>query len=182
MGQAIPGVVPATEKEATVMVTWPSLAATGYGCTWGRIYESEVGINLLGIPVTFGRIMALVSIPAILPMYFHMLVPKLPFVVAGVPNPWCLRYRLTNRRVLVEQPFGGGEQRSVSLDRFDSIEPEQQPGQAWYKAADLVFKNGDVETFRLPGVAHPQSFLSTCMKARAGFVGVQMARQSGAAV
>jgi hypothetical protein len=99
--------------------------------------------------------------------------------VFGVPNPACRRYRLTNRRVIVEQPFGGGEQQSVSLDRFDSIELDVLPGQRWYPAADLVFRNGQIETFRLKGVPHAEPFRQTCMKAHLVFVGVVKAQRMG---
>ena len=182
MRQAISGVTPASEREVTIMTVWPSLAATAYGRWWGRRFESRIGLSLLGVPLTLGRLLALISIPFILPLYFHMLIPRLPGIVFGVPNPSCRRYRLTNRRVIVEQPFGGGEQQSVSLDRFDSIDLEIQPGQAWYPAGDLVFRNGAVETFRLLGVPHPEPFLHTCMKAHQVFVGVQKAQQAGVAV
>ena len=182
MTAAIAGVVSDQEKEITVMTVWPSISATAYGRWWGRRYENELGITLFGVPVTVGRLMALVSIPFILPLYFHMLVPKLPFVVFGFPNPGCLRYRLTNRRVVVEQAFGGDEQQSVSLDRFDTVEIETLPGQGWYPAGDLIFRNGQIETFRLSGVPHPQAFRQTCLKAHTGFVGVQKARHMGAAV
>jgi len=182
MAQAIAGVVPDTEKEVTVMTVWPSLAATAYGRWWGRRYANPTGMTLFGVPITVGRILALMSIPAILPVYFHMLIPRIPLVVFGVANPSCRRYRLTNRRVIVEQAFGGGEQQSVSLDRFNAIELEVEPGQEWYPAGNLVFRLGEVETFRLVGVPHPQPFLQTCLKAHAGFVGVQRAREIGAAV
>lgn len=182
MAQAIAGVVPDTEKEVTVMSVWPSISATAYGRWWGRRYANDFGITLFGIPITVGRITALLSIPFILPVFFHMIIPKLPFVVFGVHNASCRRYRLTNRRVLVEQSFGGGEQQSVSLDRFDSIEIDVQPGQEWYPAGDLIFRNGQIETFRLLAVPHPEAFKHTCLKARAGFVGVQEARKAGAAV
>jgi hypothetical protein len=182
MTSAIAGVVPATEREVTVMTVWPSIAATGYGRWWGRVFANQIGFTLLGIPITLGRIMALVSIPFILPVYFHMLTPRLPFVFWGVWNPACRRYRLTNRRVVVEQGFGGGEQQSVSLDRFDAVAVEVQPGQAWYPAGDLVFRLGKVETFRLVGVPHPESFRRTCLKAHDGFVGVLQAREQGVAV
>lgn len=182
MAQAIAGVVPDTEKEVTVMTVWPSLAATAYGRWWGRRFANNTGISLFGVPITIGRILALVSIPLILPVYFHMIVPRLPFVVFGWPNSACRRYRLTNRRVIVEQAFGGGEQQSVSLDRFDAIDLVVQPGQAWYPAGDLHFRLGEIETFRLVGVPHPQGFRHSCLKAHAGFVGVQQARQAGAAV
>ena len=182
MSQAIAGVVPDTEKEVTVMTVWPSLGAMAYGRWWGRRFANSFGISILGIPCTLGRILALVSIPFILPFYFLMVLPRLPFVVFGIVNPFCRRYRLTNRRIVVEHAFGGGEQQSVSLDRFDSVEIEVLPGQEWYPAGDLIFRNGQIETFRLSGVPHPEAFRSTCLKTHAGFVGVQQARDIGAAV
>lgn len=177
MAQAIAGVVSDLDKEVTVMTVWPSLAANGFGRWWGRMFEATSGISVFGVPI-----LALLSVPVILPIYFLMVLPRVPFVVFGVQNPFCRRYRLTNRRVLVEQAFGGGEQQSVSLDRFDTVEIDVQPGQGWYPAGDLVFRNGDVETFRLFGVPHPEAFRHTCLKARDGFVGVQKAREIGAAV
>ncbi|MCC6491643.1 MAG: PH domain-containing protein [Pirellulales bacterium] len=180
MPQPIAGVTPASEREATIMTVWPSLAATAYGRWWGRRFENRLGMTLFGIPLTLGRLLALVSIPLILPLYFHMLLPRIPGIVFGVPNPACRRYRLTNRRVLVEQPFGGGEQKSVSLDRFSAIDIEVQPGQGWYPAGDLVFRDGPIETFRLLGVPHPEAFRQTCLKAHQVFVGVEKARQLGA--
>ncbi len=182
MSDAIAGVSPVNEKEVTIMTVWPSIAATAYGRWWGRRFANTVGLTLFGLPITLGRLMALVSIPFILPVYFHMLIPKLPFVFWGIHNEACRRYRLTNRRVIVEQAFGGGEQQSVSLDRYDSIEIQVLPGQEWYPAGDLIFRNGQVETFRLSGVPHPQPFRHTCLKARDGFVGVQKARDQGVAI
>ena len=187
MAQAIAGVVPDTEKEVTVMTVWPSLGATAFGRWWGRRFDNPVGITLFGVPITVGRLVALLSVPIILPVYFLMVLPRIPFVVFGVKNPYCKRYRLTNRRVIVELAFGGDELQSVSLDRFDSIEIEVEPGQRWYPAGNLIFrqsdgKGGDVETFRLIGVPHPEAFSHTCLKAHAGYVGVLQARQAGAAV
>ena len=86
MAQAIAGVVPDTEKEVTVMAVWPSIAATAYGRWWGRRFANDIGITLFGVPITVGRLLALVSIPAILPVYFHMVIPKLPFIVFGIYN------------------------------------------------------------------------------------------------
>ena len=173
MGQAIPGVVPAVVREATIMTVWPTLAAFGVGRLWGRAYEIQGGITLFGIPFTVGRLIALLSVPFILPPYFLTLLPG---------SPMCRRYRLTNRRVVVERPYGGGEQQSVSLDRFDTIDVVELPGQRWYRAGELVFRNGEIETFRLSGVPNPETFRQTCLKARQGFVGVQKAREIGAAV
>ncbi len=182
MIQPVAGVAPATLEEVTVMTIWPSVAATGWGRFWGRLCSIEAGGSIFGIPVTVGRLLALVSIPFILPVYFHMLVPRLPFVVLGVVNGACRRYRLTNRRVIVEHAMGCGEQRSVTLDRFDNIDVDVLPGQAWYHTGDLVFKLGAVETFRISGVPRPETFRQTGTKAQMSFAGVGKAREIGAAV
>lgn len=155
------------------MTIWPTLGAFAVGRWWGRRFENDLGITVFGIPITVGRLLALASIPFILPPYFLTLLPF---------SPMCRRYRLTNRRVLVERPYGGGEEQSVSLDRFDAIEVDVLPGQAWYPAGDLVFRHGATETLRLAGVPHPESFRQTCLKASQSFVGVQKARDAGAAV
>lgn len=72
----------------------------------------------------------------------------------------------------------GEEMKSVQLNRFDAIEIEQQEGQEWFDAGDLVFLQAGHETFRLPGIAHPEAFKSTCMKAHMAYVGVQDALQT----
>jgi hypothetical protein len=98
-----------------------------------------------------------------------------------IRNPLNWHYRLTNRRVVVESLFGG-ELNGVSLDRFDTIETVVEPGQAWYKAGDLVFRQGAVETFRIWGVPRPETFRQTCLKARMSYVGVQQAKAAGVAM
>jgi hypothetical protein len=181
MKQAISGVAPSQLKEVTVMTVWPSLSATGFGRFWGRLFALEYGFPIFGVPLTVGRLMALASIPFMLALYFLMRLPRFPFVLIGIKNPFCWQYRLTNRRVVVENLFGG-EIKSVALDRFDTIETVVEPGQAWFKAGDLVFRQGTTETFRIWGVPRPETFRQTCMKARMSFVGVQQARAAGAAI
>ncbi len=67
------------------------------------------------------------------------------------------------------------EVKSIELDRFDTIDIDCKPGQAWFAAGDLVFKRGDVETFRLEGVSRPESFRQTCLKSHLSYVGVKQA-------
>jgi hypothetical protein len=181
MKHAIPGVAPAQLQEVTVMTVWPSLSATGFGRFWGRLFGLDYGPRLFGVPLTVGRLIALASIPFMLALYFLMRLPRFPLVIIGIKNPWCRHYRLTNRRVVVENPFGD-EIKSTSLDRFDSIDIVIEPGQAWFKAGDLVFRLGATETFRIWGVPRPETFRQTCLKARMSFVGVQQARAAGVAV
>jgi hypothetical protein len=181
MSSPIAGVAPSQLKEVTAMTVWPSLSATGIGRFWGRLYGLEIGFRLFGVPITVGRLLALASIPFIVPLYFLMRLPRFPGVVLGIKNPWCWQYRLTNRRLIMENPFGG-ELKSISLDRFDAIDVVVEPGQASYHAGDLVFRQGQVETFRIWGVPRPETLRQTCLKARASYVGVKKARADGVAV
>jgi hypothetical protein len=181
MIQPVAGVAPTQLQEVTVMTVWPSLSATSFGRLWGRLFAIEAGFPLFGVPITIGRLMALASIPFMLALYFLMRLPRFPAIVIGITNPWCWVYRLTNRRVVVENPFGA-EIKSVSLDRFDAIDVVVEPGQAWFKAGDLVFRQGAVETFRIWGVPRPETFRHTCLKANMSFVGVQKAKAAGVAV
>ena len=131
--QPIAGVVPAKIKEATVMTVWPSVAKFGLGRWLGTLFA-------IGWPAVYifrlGNLIALLSIPIALVLFFLRIAP-----VVGT------RYRLTNRRIIVERGLTGVEDKAVDLDRFDSINIDVQPGQAWYDAGDLVFKLGNVETF-----------------------------------
>ena len=182
MPQPIAGVAPSQLKEVTVMTVWPSLSATSFGRLWGRLFNIQFGFAVFGVPLTLGRLFALASIPFMVALYFLMRLPRFPGVVVGIKNPWCWQYRLTNRRVVVENPFGGGELKSVSLDRFNAIDVVVEPGQAWYKAGDLVFRQGPTETFRIWAVPRPETFRQTCLKAQLSFAGVKKAREMGAAV
>ena len=58
-----------------------------------------------------------------------------------------MRYRVTNKRVVVERGLTAVEERSIGFDRFDNIQVEVDPGDEWYKAGDLVFRQGEVERF-----------------------------------
>jgi hypothetical protein len=181
MKQAISGVAPSQLQEVTVMTVWPSLSAIGAGRFWGRLFAIDVGFRIFGVPITIGRLIALASIPFMVAIYFLMRLPRFPGIILGIKNPWCWQYRLTNRRVVVENPFGD-EIKSVALDRYNAIDVFVEPGQAWFKAGDLVFRQGTTETFRIWGVPRPETFRQTCLKAQMSYVGVQKARAAGAAV
>jgi hypothetical protein len=175
MKQAITGVSPAQVEETTVMVVWPSIAAYGSGRWLGPLYSIKTGFYIF----TIGNFLALASIPHALFLYFFRLV-----------TGKC--YKLTNRRVvematdmqvkfrdkfpfLIPRIAIGSEVRSVDLDRFDAIVIDRRPGQQWFDAGDLIFKLGNIETFRLEGVSRPDSFRHTCLKCRAAYVGVRKA-------
>ena len=161
--QPIAGVVPAETREATVMTVWPSVAKFGLGRALGGLFAirwPDIYIFRLG------NLLALLSIPIALVLFFMRIAP-------GIGT----RYRLTNRRVIVERGLTSVEDKAVDLDRFDTVEIVVQPGQAWYHAGDLVFKQGNVETFRLEGVSRPSAFRETCLKSQMAHAGVRRARR-----
>lgn len=161
MIQAITGVSPAGTSEVTIMTVHPSMGSTSFGQTLGRAYGIRAG---LGNIVTVGNIIALLAIPQALLLYAINLSPLT-----------CRRYRLTNRRIVVEKGLKAKLDKEVSLDSFDTVEVIVQPGQEWYRCGDLVFSQGKVETFRLVGVPSPESFCQTCLKAQRGYKGVKKA-------
>jgi hypothetical protein len=146
----IAGVVPSEFRETTVMTVWPSVAMYPLGKALGTLYAirwPDVYFFRLG------NLIALLSIPIALVLFFMRIAP-------GIGT----RYRLTNRRIIVERGLTGVQDKAVDLDRFDSIAVDVKPGQAWYDAGDLVFNLGKVETFRLEGVSRPAAFRETCFK------------------
>ncbi len=166
MKQAIAGVTPSDTQEVTVMTVWPSNASYGMGKFLGRWYDRQVGVYIFKL----GNLIALASLPIALVLYF---MKVLPFVGR--------RYRVTNRRIVVELGIScEKEEKAVALDRFDSIDIDVQPGQAWYDAGDLIFRLGKTETFRLEGVSRPAAFKQVCLKSHTAYVSVQeaVARQS----
>jgi len=158
--QAIAGIAPSQLQEVTVTIEWPTIAATGLGRFLGRLYAIKAGTWIF----TVGRLMMGLTLPLGLFLYFWMLAP------------WSVRrYRLTNRRLIVEAGPKLKPQNYVDLDRFDAIDIHCRPGQAWYPAGDMIFRLGPVETFRLEGVGYPETFRVTCLKANQAYVGVRKA-------
>lgn len=139
------------------MTVWPSVASTGLGQMLGRLYRLKGGFG----PMSIGRMALLATIPVGLMLYLSMRLP------------WAIRrYRLTNRRAMIERGINPKVEQYVDLDRFDTIDVVVGPGQEWYAAGDLVFRRGQIETLRLSGVSRPESFRRTCLEARQAYVSV----------
>ena len=157
----ISGVVPPSVAEATVMTVYPSVAATPFGQALGRLYRLKGGFG----PLSVGRMALHATIPVGLMLYLSM---RLPLAI--------LRYRLTNRRVMIERGINPHVEQYVDLERFDAIDVVVSPGQEWYAAGDLIFRRGQIETLRLPGVSRPESFRRTCLEVRQSYVSVAAAQ------
>lgn len=161
MKQAIAGVAPAESTEVAVMVVWPSIAAFSSGRFLGRLF----GIRWPNVYIfRLGNLLALLSIPYALLLYFWRILP-------GVGR----RYALTNRRVVVQTAITAIDLAAIELDGFDSIEIDVLPGQTWFDAGDLSFRRYGNEVFRLAGVSWPEGFRQNCLKSHLAYVGVRQA-------
>ena len=161
MSQAIP--LDGVEK--TVMTVWPSVSAMrlmGFpvGKTIGQFLGMKTGFYIF----TLGNLFALAFIPVGLLLYFKRVGP---FVA--------MRYRITDKRIIVERGLTAQEEKSIEFDRFDAIDVEIAPGDEWYKSGDLVFRLGNTERFRLEGVSRPKAFREICWKSHKSYVGVKQA-------
>ena len=175
MKQAIAGVAPPELGEVTVMTVWPSIAASRLGQLIGR----ACGVSVPPPPFNVGKLLALAMIPLALTLYFfRYAVPLVTWLLTlgmAPVNSTCLRYRLTNRRLVMQKGLLPVDDRSVALDQFDAIDVLVLPGQEWYPAGELIFRKGPVEVFRLSGVSRPEAFRQVCLKAHLAYVGVRRA-------
>ena len=157
MKQAIAGVVPPEVAEVTSAVVWPSIGAYGLGRWVGRVSGSRVGYGFFRL----GKLMALATIPFSLGVYAWKI---LPFI--------CRRYRLTNRRIIIQKGYSAQDEKSVGLGEFDAIEVRMLPGQEWLRCGDLVLLRGGQERLRLPGVVRPEVFRHICLEGQTAFISV----------
>lgn len=158
---SISGVVPPSVAEATIMTVWPSVASTGMGKMLGRLYRIRDGFG----PFSLGRLALLATIPIGLMLYLSL---RLPWAIK--------RYRLTNRRVVIEIGINPRVVQYVALDNFDAIDVEISPGQEWFAAGDLVFRRGQIKTLHLHGVSRPESFRRACLSAHLAYGGAAKAQ------
>lgn len=136
------------------MTVYPSVASTALGRSLGRLFRIREGLG----PFSIGRLALLACIPLGMALYLSL---RLPWAIQ--------RYRLTNRRVVVERGVIPKLQQFVDFDQFDSIDVVVDPGQEWYDAGDLVFRRGQVETFRLRGVSRPEAFRRTVLEVQRSY-------------
>lgn len=157
MRQPIAGIAPPELDEVTSMIVWPSIGAVPAGRWVGRLCGSRAGVGFF----TLGKLLALATIPVSVVLYFWKV------------TPWaCRRYRLTNRRIIVQQGLRPVDQKWIDLDQFDEIRVEILPGQEWLKSGELLFFSSGKEILRLSGVPRPEVFREVCLKARRAVVSV----------
>jgi len=161
MKQAIAGVAPADLGETTVMTVWPSISLYPTGRWLGRRYAWSPRKYKFMNPAV---LVAALTIPIAIVLYFRRI-----FFGSAI------RYRLTNKRILVERGVMSQVEHALELDGFDAIDIEVLDGQAWFNAGDLVFRQGDVVALRLGGVSRPEAFRTICLNSHRAYVGVKKA-------
>jgi hypothetical protein len=158
---------PSVNDETTTMIVWPGITRFWLGRLFGQWYDIGRG----GYIFTVGNLLALLTAPGGAKLYLLRVAPGI-----------ALRYRLTNKRIIVERGWGAKEEKFVDLDRFDAIDIVRRPGMRWFDHGDLVFRMGQTETFRLEAVVRPIAFQSICWKAHMAYTGVKKAMQREAAL
>jgi hypothetical protein len=148
--QAISGVSASSEAEITT--EYPSVASTWLGRSLGSLYDS-IPLKINGIKISY------LLFP--LPTAGIGLLVYLYLKAAGT------RYRLTNRNMQIWSMIGERLFSSVALGDIAEIEVRQRPGQAFFKASDLVLLKTDGSTLlRLEGVVRAEIFRETILEAR----------------
>jgi hypothetical protein len=156
--QAISGV--SASNEAVIMTAYPSLAATGVGRTIGSVCDAlplkTHGVSwprlLIAIPMWF------VVVPIALTVSLGL------YVLTKIAGQ---RFVLTNRNLQIRQMIGVRLNAQAPLADIKNVEIRQLPGQAFYKAADLLIQGADGKTLiRLEGVMRPAVFRQTILEAR----------------
>jgi hypothetical protein len=155
--QAITGV--AAGAEAPLMTKWPSIAALWWGRTFGWWLEM-IPMRVMGVKLSnllFGLLVAPFA--------------ALPYLVQKVTGE---RFTITNRSVQRWSGLGGRMIQRVELADIASMRVEQQSGQEFYHASDLLLLNpkGDV-VMRLEGLPHAEIFRENITKARDAALQVQ---------
>lgn len=148
---AIAGVSASSEVE--VMTIYPSIAAYGLGKALGAIYDC-IPLRIMGVKLS----------------NLLFVLPTAP-IAAGLYALQKLtgqKYVLTNRSFQIWYAFGSRKIKEVSLTDITDVVIQQQSGQQFYKAGDLVLVGGKSNDalMTLAGVPYPQIFRQTILEAR----------------
>jgi hypothetical protein len=148
--QAIAGVSAGAASELESV--YPSIAATSLGRLIGIICDS-IPLRIGGVKLSallFGLPLAPV---ALLPYFFMKLFGQ--------------RYIVTNRTVRIASTLGVRLFREIPLGEIDNIAVDEQAGQAFFHAGDLVLLNaGGGAIARLDGVPRPYRLRQIILDAR----------------
>jgi len=146
--QAIAGVSPGVE--AKIMTEFPSVGAGSIGRLMGVLMDC-IPVRLFGIKLSY-MIFGLLLAPVGALCFFLRLLGS--------------RYVLTNRSVQIRSGLGLEKTASAELSAVDDVEIQVQPGQDFFRAADLRLKAANGQTLLvLAGVADAAAFRNAILRA-----------------
>lgn len=151
--EAVAGVWPVEYGEAHIIQTFPSISASGVGRMLGMAY---------GLPFPIGFLIHLATLP--IPIGLAVVM----FLFSGFR-----RYEVTSLRVRVRRGAGDRPGPEVKLDELDEVRVAPQPGQAFYRAANLELVSHGQVALVLPGVPNPETFRQNILEARTALVQVR---------
>ncbi len=141
-----------TTQETPLMTVYPSIACMALGRGLGRLYEC-LPLKITGIKLSHW-LFPLPTSPGAIKLYFFL---KL----------FGERYTLTNRSVQIWKSLGSRMLKQVPLADIADVAIAQDPGQVFYRAADLQLLNAAGEiVLKLEGVPNPEEFRDTILEAR----------------
>ena len=152
--QAVAGVVPFESEEALITQVCPSIAANPVGRVLGRLYD---------LPIPFGLIFAMLTLPIPLVLFFATLFR---------------RYALSTRRVWIRKGLRGKDGPGVQLAEIEEVRVAVRPGQEFYRAADLHVVVAGRDALLLRGVPNPEAFRHNILAARDAVVQVRAVREA----
>jgi hypothetical protein len=156
--QAISGV--SASNEAVIMTTYPTLAATSMGRAIGRLCDA-VPLKTNGVPwprLLVGMLLWPIVVPIALTVALGL------YAVTKIMGQ---RFVLTNRNLQIRQMIGVRLNAQAPLSDIKGVAIKESPGQAYYRAADLLIQGADGKTLiRLEGVQRPVVFRQTILEAR----------------
>jgi hypothetical protein len=132
--QAVSGLVPPQECEATVREVWPSVTTFPTAANVGKMLIRSIILAPLGWAF-------------LLPVYFLKI---LPFVAR--------RYTLTNRRLMIQRGLRPRPSAEVALANIDVVRLADGSADPFYRSATLEILSQGKLVLSLPGVPDPELF------------------------
>jgi hypothetical protein len=144
--QPVTGVVPPQLAEARIRVAWPSVASVPAIANIGRLLTGTI------VLAPFGWLIMAAA-------YFGKLAPIV-----------MRRYRVSNRRVILEAGWGARVAGEVALKDIDDVRLVSDANSEFFRAGTLEIVSGGKVALTLPGVPEPESFRQIILNARNAWV------------
>jgi hypothetical protein len=150
--QAVTGVAPPQLSEAVIREVWPSVAAYPGAASFARFTYRTIVLAPIGWLV-------------LAPIYFK----KLLGIVPGLSG-LAVRYRLTNRRLMICNGLKPVADKEVALDQIKDVRLFKDDNSDFFVAGTLeVTDHADNVVLTLPGVAEAESVRYSILQAAAAW-------------